>query len=49
MQESPVHAVKEIPANAGMTVIRTTLNKEWHFFCWDNLFFLFTKKIKNYN
>jgi len=26
MQESPVHAVKEIPAYAGMTVFRTTLN-----------------------
>jgi len=25
MQESPVHAVKEIPAFAGMTVFRTTL------------------------
>jgi len=25
MQESPVHAVKEIPAYAGMTVFRTTL------------------------
>jgi len=26
MQESPVHAVKEIPTYAGMTVFRTTLN-----------------------
>jgi len=25
MQESPVHAVKEIPAYAGMTVFRTTI------------------------
>jgi len=25
MQESPVHAIKEIPAYAGMTVFRTTL------------------------
>jgi len=25
MQETPVHAVKEIPAFAGMTVFRTTL------------------------
>ena len=28
MQESPVHAVKEIPANAGMTVFRTTLDSK---------------------
>jgi len=27
MQESPVHAVKEIPAYEGMTVFRTTLLK----------------------
>ena len=26
IQESPVHAVKEIPAYTGMTVFRTTLN-----------------------
>jgi len=25
MQETPIHAVKEIPAYAGMTVFRTTL------------------------